>query len=125
MKQEQIDLIRKISEKIIVLSQNEGDFKKFITPIEGARYSHQLRGAIIRMVKAHYKNGEPEPFVRFKDYVEYLFPDGQSWYEVRDFLLICLYEKLHELRIEPDKISDDVIHDVEEVNGNSINSFNL
>lgn len=125
MKQEQIDLIRKISEKIISLSQNEGDFKKFITPIEGARYSHQLRSAIIRMVKAHYKNGEPEPFVRFKDYVEYLFPDGQSWYEVRDFLLICLYEQLHELRIEPDKVSDDAIQDIEDVEHHSIDDFNL
>lgn len=124
VKQEQIDLIQKISDKIIKLSENAKDYKKFITPIEGAKYGHQLRSAIIRMVKEHYKNGEPEPFVRFKDYVEYLFPDGQSWYEVRDFLLISLYEKLHELRIEPDKISDEAIADVEETGDRSIDDFN-
>ncbi|MDL2122713.1 MAG: type I-B CRISPR-associated protein Cas8b1/Cst1 [Deltaproteobacteria bacterium] len=124
MKQEQIDLIKKISEKIITLAENAKNYKKFITPIEGAKYGHQLRGAIIRMVKEHYKNGEQEPFVRFNDYVEYLFPDGQSWYEVRDFLLISLYDKLHQLRIEPDKISDDEIPDIEEINRSSIEVFN-
>ncbi len=124
MKQEQINLIEKISEKIIILSENAKNYKKYITPIEGAKYSHQLRNAIIRMVKEHYKNGEREPFIRFNDYVEYLFPDGQSWYEVRDFLLICLYEKLHELRIEPDKISDEAIADVEETGDRSIDDFN-
>lgn len=125
MKQEQIDLIQKISDKIISLSENAKDYKKYITNIEGARYGYQLRGAIIKMVKDHYKNGKQEPFVRFNDYVEYLFPDGQSWYEVRDFLLISLYEKLHQLRIEPDKISDEEIQDIEEIDKNSIEVFNL
>lgn len=124
VKREQIDLIQKISDKIITLAENAENYKRFITPIEGARYGHQLRSAIIRMVKEHYKNGEQEPFVRFNDYVEYLFPDGQSWYEVRDFLLISLYEKLHKLRIEPDKIPDEAIADVEETGDRSIDDFN-
>ncbi|HDH86565.1 MAG TPA: type I-B CRISPR-associated protein Cas8b1/Cst1 [Desulfobacteraceae bacterium] len=124
MKQEQIDLIRKISDKIIALCRKERDYKKFITPLEGARYGYQLRSAITRMVKVHYKDGEPEPFIRFNDYVEYLFPDGQNWYEVRDFLLICLYEKLHDLRIAPDEIPDEPISEIEEIERQSIEAFN-
>lgn len=124
VRQEQIDLIQRISDRIIALSQKVGDYKKFITPIEGAKYGHQLRSALLRMVKAHYKNGEPEPFVRFKDYVDYLFPDGQSWYEVRDFLLICLYEKLHDLRVEPGQISDETISEIQDAANHSIESFN-
>jgi len=124
MRQEQIDLIQKISDKIVALCQKEGNFKKFITPIEGTRYAHQLRAAILRLVKIHYKDGEPEPFVRLKDYVEYLFPNGQSWYEVRDFLLISLYEKLHDLRIEPAQISDEEISDITDAEPDSINAFN-
>jgi len=124
VRQEQIDLIQRISDRIIALSQKAGDYKKFITPIEGAKYGHQLRSALLRMVKAHYKNGEPEPFVRFKDYVDYLFPDGQSWYEVRDFLLICLYEKLHDLRVEPGQISDETISEIQDAANHSIESFN-
>ncbi len=107
MRQEQIDLIRSIADKIIRLAQEDGEnFKKFITPIEGAKYASQLRLEILRCVKTHYIKGETEPFVRLNDYVDYLFPDGQYWSEVRDLLLICLYEKLHELRIEPSQVSD-------------------
>jgi len=124
MKQEQINLIRKISDKIIALSEKTGTYNKFMTPIEGARYPYELRSAIIRMVKTHYKDGESEPFIRSKDYVEYLFPDGQNWYEVRDFLLICLYEKLHDLRVEPGRISDEAIPEIEETESSSIESFN-
>lgn len=121
MRQEQIDLIRKISEKIIALGQKEGNYKKFMTPIEGAKQSYELRGAILRMAKAYLQNGEADPFIRSKDYVEYLFPDGQSWYETRDFLLICLYEKLHDLRIEPAQVSDTTVADVENTEENPEN----
>lgn len=124
MRQEQIDLIRKITDKIIDLSRKENNFKKFITPIEGARYAYQLRTAILRLVKTHYKNGASEPFIRSNDYVEFLFPDGQSWYEVRDFLLICLYEKLYDLRISPAQISDETVSDTMEVEPDSIEAFN-
>ena len=124
MRQEQIDLIRKIADKIIALAQKEGNYNKFLIPLEGARYASQLRAAILRSVKAQYKNGEAEPFIRFNDYVEFLFPDGQSWTEVRDFMLICLYERLHDLRVEPDQISDDDIPDIVESEDYPINRFN-
>lgn len=124
MRQEQIDLIRNISDRILALGQHDGDFKKVITPIEGARYAYQLRTAILRMAKAHYKKGEPDPFVRLQDYVDYLFPDGQSWYEVRDLMLICLYEKLHELRIAPAEVSDEEIPEIEDGEQVSLNALN-
>ena len=124
MRQEQINLIQTISDKIIALCRQENNFKKFITPLEGARYAHQLRAAILRFVKVHYKNGETEPFVRFNDYVEYLFPDAQSWYETRDFLLISLYEKLHDLRVDPTQVSDEVEFDMPDEEKTSIEAFN-
>jgi CRISPR-associated protein Cst1 len=30
------------------------------------------------------------------DYVKYLFPEDRNWSEVRDLILICIYQKLHE-----------------------------
>lgn len=124
MRHEQIELIRTIAGKIIALAESDEDYKKYITPIEGARFAYQLRSAILRMVKAQYKAGQAEPFVRLTDYVEYLFPDGQSWYEVRDLMLICLYEKLHDLQIQPEEISDEVIPDIEEVGEMSLEEIN-
>lgn len=123
MRQEQINIIRNISEKIIALAQKTGnDYKHYLTPIEGARYAFQLRGALLRMAKAQLKSEEKEPFIRFDDYVEFLFPDGQSWYEVRDLLLICLYEKLHELNIDPENISDQPVAEIVEAEEPSIES---
>jgi CRISPR-associated protein Cst1 len=123
MRQEQIDTIKKISQNILALAEKTGgNYKNYMTPIEGARYAYQLRSALIRMAKAHLKNNEKEPFIRFDDYVEYLFPDGQSWYEVRDMLLICLYEKLHELNVDPEKISDQPVVEIEEIETTSIES---
>lgn len=124
MRQEQVDLIKNISDKIIALAQEEGDYKKFITPIEGARHSYDLRAAILRMVKKQFKDGSSEPFIRLDDYVRYLFPDGQRWGEVRDLMLICLYEKLHELRVVPTEISDENIPDAEDGEDRSIDELN-
>ncbi|QTA93743.1 type I-B CRISPR-associated protein Cas8b1/Cst1 [Desulfonema magnum] len=121
MRQEQIDLIRSIADKIIGLSQKEENFKKFITPIEGAAKAYELRAAILKCVKAHHQNGEPEPFIRLREYVEYLFPDGQYWSEVRDLLLICLYEKLHELRIDSAEVSTE---DIAEPEKDAVDMFN-
>jgi len=124
MRQEQIDLICRIADKIIILSQKGNNYNKFLIPLEGARYAGQLRTVILRLVKAHYKNGEAEPFIRFKEYVEFLFPDGQNWMEVRDFLLISLFERLHDLRIEADLIADEGIPDIDETVDYVIDRFN-
>ncbi|GBC60648.1 type I-B CRISPR-associated protein Cas8b1/Cst1 [Desulfonema ishimotonii] len=115
MQKEQIELIRKLAGKIIELCEKEnGNYKRYLQPIN-AKNAHTLRMAILRMVRRNYESGAEEPFITSEEYIEYLFPDGQRWYEVRDFLLICLYEKLHELRIEPEKVFDENADDDEDV----------
>jgi hypothetical protein len=39
-------------------------------------------------------------------------------------MLICLYERLHDLRVEPDQITDDDIPDIVESEDYPINRFN-
>ena len=34
-----------------------------------------------------------------EDYTNYLFPDGNSWQEIRDMLIIAIYQKMHELNL--------------------------
>jgi CRISPR-associated protein Cst1 len=104
MNQERIDAIRRLSDQIVALCQKEGSFKKRLAGIEYAKYSYKLREAIIKMAKVHYESKEEKPFVPSDEYIEYLFPDGQGWSETRDFLLICLYEKIHELKISPEEL---------------------
>lgn len=49
-------------------------------------------------MKPNYEEGNDEAIVTVKDYVDYLFPDSDSWKEMRDVLLIAIYERLHKLK---------------------------
>ncbi len=93
MTKEQVGLIARISDVIFELSKKEKNFKKYLFMLESAGKAYQLRGALIKIIKANFQNGAEQPVIRMKDYVEYLFPDGQYWGEIRDLLLIHLYEK--------------------------------
>jgi CRISPR-associated protein Cst1 len=122
MRQERINSIKELADKIIEICQKNNDFKKYLTPIEGARRPYELRTAIVKMAKKCCRDEENEPLVRFNDFVEHLFPDGNSWTETRDFLLIRLYEKIHELNIDSELISDNDISEPETDNIELINN---
>lgn len=96
MSKEQIALIKKIGDKIFELMQRENNFKKYLVLLEGSTRAYQLRSALLKVIKANYINGYEEPVITIDDYINYLFPDGQYWGEVRDLLLIYLYEQLHQ-----------------------------
>ena len=52
--------------------------------------------------------------MRLDEYISYLFPDGSYWGEVRDMLLIYIYEKLHDLNIREEEIPENDIAETEE-----------
>lgn len=114
MKQEQIDLIKRIGNIIFNQLQKDGSNKKYLTMIEGSGKAYQLRSVILRIVKKNYNNGEKEPVVTLSEYVNYLFPDGQYWGEVRDLLLIYLYELLHKENIDNFITDDNDLADTED-----------
>lgn len=113
MKQEQIDLIKRIGNTIFKQLQEDVSNKKYLTMIEGSGKAYQLRSVILRIVKKNYNNGEKKPVVTLSEYVNYLFPDGQYWGEVRDLLLIFLYELLHKENIDIFKTDDNDLADTE------------
>jgi len=96
MKNEQLNLIKSIGNKIFELMDSEDNFKKYMVQIEGATRAYQLRATLLSIIKKNYSAGNEKPIVTLEEWVSYLFPDGQYWAEVRDLLLIYLYEKLHE-----------------------------
>jgi len=114
MKQEQIDLIKRIGNTIFKQLQEDGSNKKYLTMIEGSSKAYQLRSVILRIVKKNYNKGEKDPVVTLSEYVNYLFPDGQYWGEVRDLLLIFLYELLHKENIDIFKTDDNDFADTED-----------
>jgi CRISPR-associated protein Cst1 len=118
MRQEQIDLIKKVANVVFDLAQKENNYKKYVVMLEGAGKAYQLRSVLLKIIKENYKNGASEPVIRLQDYVDYLFPDGQFWGEVRDLMLIYLYERLHDENINRQEvIADmDIAETTEEIN---------
>jgi CRISPR-associated protein Cst1 len=116
MQKEQIVLIKKIGNKIFELMNKESNYKKYLVMIEGATRAHQLRSALIKIIKTNYNNGAEEPVFTMDEYVNYLFPDGRYWGEVRDLLLIFLYEKLHQNAVNVAEVSDVELKETEDIN---------
>lgn len=114
MTKEQVGAIARIADVIFELAQKENNYKKYLFMLESAARAFQLRAALLKIVKANFQSGAKEPLIRMTDYVNYLFPDGQYWGEVRDLLLIHLYEKLHDEGVNREAIPDeDVVDTVE------------
>jgi CRISPR-associated protein Cst1 len=118
MRQEQIDLIKKVANVVFEQAQKENNYRKYVVMLEGAGKAYQLRSVLLKIIKENYKNGASEPVIRLQDYVDYLFPDGQFWGEVRDLMLIYLYERLHDENINRQEvIADmDIAETTEEIN---------
>ncbi|GAB6008896.1 hypothetical protein [Dysgonomonas reticulitermitis] len=90
-----LDKIKELA-NFIVDNRSDDEIKKFMTRLNGAKNINNLRNFFIRLLDENYKEGKQEPLFSLDEYVEYLFPDGSCWSEIRDLLLIAIYQKLHE-----------------------------
>lgn len=80
----------------IVSGRSESDIKKIITKLNGVKKPGELRQLLIRLLGENYDNEHKDPLFTLEDFVFYLFPDGSYYAEIRDLLLIAIYERLHE-----------------------------
>lgn len=86
-----------------IVSNPDADFiKKAIKRLSGAKKSYELRHFLLKLNESNYLKEGDKPLITVEDYVDYLFPDGGNWSEVRDVLLIAIYQKLHEINITID-----------------------
>ncbi|MBP7562629.1 MAG: type I-B CRISPR-associated protein Cas8b1/Cst1 [Candidatus Cloacimonetes bacterium] len=115
MRQDQIDLIKRLGTSIIQLAKQEDSVKKYLVMIEGASKAYQLRGTLLKLIKKNYLNGGSDPLLTLEEYVNYLFPDGQFWGEVRDLLLIFIYEVLHKENISIPDVESIALEEPEEM----------
>ncbi|WP_455587645.1 hypothetical protein [Bacteroides sp.] len=108
MKKETIEKINQIAD--FILSNNaESKMKKVLSTLNGVKNPYMLRRFILHVITENYKQ-ENDMLVSVNDYVDYLFPDSNSWMETRDVLLIAIYQKLHELhlKIEVEDTEDEI-----------------
>jgi len=120
MDKEQLNLIGRITDVIFELSQKENNYKKYVVMLEGSRKAYEVRGVLLKIIKANFLNGAKEPLIRLKEYVNYLFPDGTYFGEVRDLLLIHLYEKYHDHQVNYQEIPETTVETTEPETTNSL-----
>jgi CRISPR-associated protein Cst1 len=99
MKKETIKKIMEIAD-FIIHDRSEDEIKKLITKLNGANQAFELRRFLLTLVEENYNNGNEKPIMSVNDYANYLFADGSNYREVRDVLLIAIYQKLHEFNIK-------------------------
>lgn len=83
----------------IIADRSDDEIKKAITRINGQKSSSTLRRYLLTLDAEYYKkhSEEKRPLISVEEYTDYLFPDGTYWNEIRDLLLIAIYQRLHEM----------------------------
>lgn len=111
MEKRTIDKIIELAE-FIVADRSDDFIKRSITRLSGANVNHKVRRHLLQLVEHGYKEHREQPILTLEEYVEYLFPDGANWREIRDLLLIAIYQKMHEYKI----YTDTTLEEAEEPN---------
>ncbi len=101
MKKETIKKIMELAD-FIITDRSEDEIKKFITKLNGASKAFELRRFLLILVDENYSKNNKKPIITVKDYTDYLFSDAGNAKEIRDILLIAIYQKMHELNLKVD-----------------------
>jgi len=110
MEKRTIEKIKHVADFIV--SNKDADYiKRCIGRLNREKSPNGLRLFMLRLTEQNYNQDGKEPLINVDDYAEYLFPDGINWREVRDLLLIAIYERLHALKI---KVEAELIEDENE-----------
>ena len=114
MKKETINKIKELA-AFLVREEDADKIKKRIKALDGAKNASALRRFILKdVVAANYAANNDNPIVSVDDYVNYLFPDGSYWAEIRDILLIAIYQELHERDLMSEELKVELESEVEE-----------
>jgi len=92
MNQEKIELIKKLGDKIALIADMTHSIKR-INALDRSKSYDGFRTTLIQLSKEWLALEQKEPFITVDDYLKELLPDGlRSWREIRDLLLIRIYE---------------------------------
>jgi CRISPR-associated protein Cst1 len=110
MEKRTLEKIKEIADFIV--DHKEADYiEKCINRLNKEKSINGLRLFMLRLTEENYERDGQAPLINLQDYSEYLFPDGINWREIRDVLLIAIYERLHALKL---KIAAELIDDENE-----------
>jgi len=97
MNKQRIEKIKTFADRIAECIEKSGD-KKRVNALQSAKDFASFRNQLRLILKDWQKQGRDDPLIGFDDYIEILIPgDYAGWTEIRDLIVIRLYEKLHPL----------------------------
>lgn len=97
MKKETIDKIEQMADFITACNDNQR-IEKAIQKLDAVTNSYLLRRFVLKdIIAKNYEEANEDAIITVNEYADYLFPDLDSWKEMRDVLLIAIYERLHQL----------------------------
>ncbi len=94
-----IQKIKDLSE-FIVTGRGDDVIKRSVTKLNGMKTGQDLRQFLLKLIAENHNQQTGKLLISLEEYVEYLFPDGTFWREIRDLLLIAIYQKLHENNVK-------------------------
>jgi CRISPR-associated protein Cst1 len=97
MNKQRIEAIRDLADKIAICIEETGD-KRRVNDIVSAKDLPAFRNQLRHIFRDWQKLGRDEPMITYDEYIATVIPgDYSSWQEVRDLMVIRLYEKLHDM----------------------------
>jgi len=112
MKKETIDKLLELAD-FIINDRSEDEIKKLISRLNGASKAYELRRFLLNLTAENYNKDNKKPLITVKDYTDYLFSDAGNTGELRDVLLIAIYQKMHELNLKVE-LPEDTFENVEQ-----------
>jgi len=95
MNKQRIEKIKKLADRIAECIEKSGD-KNRVNALQSAKDLVSFRNQLRLIFRDWQKQGQAEPLITFDEYIEIVIPgDYAGWTEVRDLIVIRLYEKLH------------------------------
>jgi len=113
MNQQRIDLIRVMSDNIALCIRESKKYSR-VMDIATARDLPAFRNQLQLLMRDWQKLGKEGPLTTFDGYTAVLLPgDYRGWTEVRDLMVIRLYEQLHDVLVKEKQPDDIPVNEIE------------
>jgi CRISPR-associated protein Cst1 len=112
MKKETVDKLLELAD-FIINDRSEEEIKRLISKLNGVSKAHELRRFLLNLITQNYNGGNKNALITVKDYTDYLFSDSGNTGELRDVLLISIYQKMHEMNLNVE-IPEEEVENVEQ-----------
>jgi CRISPR-associated protein Cst1 len=105
MHKERLEKIKAFADSISKVIESSP--KKRVNGLINAKSVEEFRNQLRLVMADAQKSGNKEPLIGFDDFTMVLIPgDYRGWTEIRDLIIIRIYENLHDVLVADDESED-------------------